>query len=87
MNLWALIKDIVLTGTGVALIVSQIYSSHPSDALLATGLALTVPSIAGKVRTVLSGPSGPSEGGEPEHTTAPELPPSHSPGGPALLCW
>ena len=80
MDLWSLVKDIVLTGTGVALIISQMFASVPSDALLVTGLALTTPSIAGHVKAILSGPgsstgegstssegqqSSPSPGGQP----------------------
>lgn len=56
-NLWTLLKDVILTGTGAAVIVSQMFSQHPSDALLATGLALTVPTIADHARSVISGAS------------------------------
>jgi len=77
VDLWALVKDVVLTGTGVALIISQIFSATPSDALLVTGLALTVPTIAGQAKALLSGgPSGDSKGGEPGSTTPSK--PSHS---------
>jgi hypothetical protein len=56
--LWAAAKDIALTGTGVILIISQVFASSPSDILLATGLALTVPSVASHARVLLSGNSG-----------------------------
>ncbi len=79
MNLWSLVKDIILTGTGVALIVSQMLSATPSDALLVTGLALTVPSIAGHAKALLSGPSV-SEAGEQSPTTSPEQRSSRSSG-------
>lgn len=81
MNIWPLIKDILLTGTGVALIISQIFSQHPSDAILVAGLTLTVPTIAGHAKAVLSGPSGPSEDGKDEPTTSPKPPSSLSSGG------
>lgn len=55
MDLWSLLKDILLTGTGVAVIVSQVLSAHPSDVLLVTGLALTVPSLATHATAVLGG--------------------------------
>lgn len=54
---WTLVKDILLTGTGVWLILGQAYSAHPSDVLLATGLALTVPSVAGHAKALLSSPT------------------------------
>jgi hypothetical protein len=52
---WTGIKDVALTGTGMALILSQIFSATPSDVLLVTGLALTVPSVAGHARSLLGG--------------------------------
>lgn len=57
---WQLIKDIALTGTGLVIIVLQIWSPHPSDVLLVVGLALTVPSAAGHAASILSGPGVPS---------------------------
>ena len=61
MSRWFLLKDILLTGTGVGLMLSQIFSAHPSGLLLGTALALTVPSIADHVRALL-----PSAGGDGE---------------------
>ena len=81
MDLWSLVKDIILTGTGVALIISQMVSGRPNDALLVTGLALTVPSIAGHAKALLSGPSVPSEDGEQSPTTSSERSQSPSAGG------
>lgn len=54
---WLLGKDVLLTGTGLVLIISQIFARQPSDVLLVTGLALTVPSVASHAVTLLSGPS------------------------------
>ena len=51
---WQLIKDILLTGTGLAVIVLQIWSPKPSDVLLVVGLALTVPSAASHAASILS---------------------------------
>jgi hypothetical protein len=71
---WSLLKDVLLTGTGVAVILSQVFSSRPSDVLLVTGLALTVPSVTGHAAALLSGrTAGPSA----SHGEA--LPPSSSP--------
>ena len=58
--IWAAAKDVLLTGTGMALILSQVFSRAPSDILLATGLALTVPSVAGHARVLLGSSSRPS---------------------------
>jgi hypothetical protein len=62
------VKDVVLTGSGVAVIWVEALSSHPSGLLLGTGLALTVPSVADHVRALL-----PSSGGG-ESSPPPELP-------------
>lgn len=51
---WTVVKDIALTGTGMAVILSQVFSPHPSDVLLVTGLALTVPSVAGHAGALLT---------------------------------
>jgi hypothetical protein len=58
MSRWFLLKDVLLTGTGVAVILSQVLSLHPDGLLLGTGLALTVPTIADHVKALL-----PSSGG------------------------
>lgn len=73
---WVLIKDVALTGTGILLIVSQVFAKIPSDIILVTGLALTVPSVAGHASALLSGRTGPgsSSSGEP-----PPPPPSGRP--------
>jgi hypothetical protein len=55
---WQLIKDIALTGTGLVIIIFQIWSPKPSDLLLVVGLALTVPSAASHAASVLSPPGG-----------------------------
>ena len=56
MKVWSLLKDILLTGTGVAVILSQMFVHAPSDAMLVTGLSLTVPTLADHAKTVLSSP-------------------------------
>ena len=73
MSLWQIIKDVLLTGTGLALIWGQVFSPHPSDLLLVTGLALTVPSVAGHAKDLLSGSGGQHSSPQPQH-----LPPPHS---------
>lgn len=73
MNLWSLVKDILLTGLGIALIMSQVFSRSPSDVLLVTGLALTVPSVAGHAGSLLGARTGGPSSPPPP---APGLPPS-----------
>jgi hypothetical protein len=82
---WQLIKDIALTGTGLVMIISQIFAQRPSDVLLVTGLALTIPSVASHAGTLLQPPStgghGPpsSSSSSSPHGPPPSSPP---PGGP-----
>ena len=77
-----LLKDIALTGTGLVIIVLQMWSPHPSDVLLVVGLALTVPSAATHAASILSGPGVPpsSESSEPPGGQG-SLPSSSSPSG------
>jgi len=77
---WYLLKDILLTGTGVAVIFSQVLSSHPDGLLLGTGLALTVPTIADHVKALLpssggggSSPSRPPPGSQPSSASQEEV--------------
>jgi hypothetical protein len=54
---WAVVKDVVLTGTGVWIIVSQVLSSHPpSDPLLVVAMGLCAPAIYDHAKSVISGP-------------------------------
>jgi hypothetical protein len=71
-----LLKDILLTGTGVAVIFSQVLSAHPDGLLLGTGLALTVPTIADHVKALL-----PSSGGGGSSPSSP--PPTPRPSQPS----
>lgn len=63
---WLLAKDVLLTGTGLSVIVSQVFSLHPSGLLLGSGLALTVPTIAEHVKALLPG------GGDGESSSSTE---------------
>jgi hypothetical protein len=69
MNRWLLLKDVLLTGTGMVLVLSQVFSPSPSDTLLVTGLALTVPSVAAHAGSLLAG-----------HTSGSSSPPTSSSG-------
>jgi hypothetical protein len=71
MDRWLLVKDIFLTGTGMALVLSQVFAATPSDILLATGLALTTPSVVAHAKALLTGSGG-----------GPSSPPSPPPGSP-----
>jgi hypothetical protein len=71
MNRWLLLKDILLTGTGMALVLSQVFSPSPSDTLLVTGLALTVPSVAAHAGSLLGGRTGGSSSPSPSPSGQP----------------
>jgi hypothetical protein len=76
---WAAAKDVLLTGTGIVLVLSQVFASSPSDILLATGLALTVPSVASHAKVLLtsgqggrSSPPSPPSGSSPSGSSSEE---------------
>ena len=75
---WQLIKDIALTGTGLTVIILQIWSPKPSDVLLVAGLALTVPSAASHAASILSGPGVPPSSESSDAHGGPPSPPSSS---------
>lgn len=83
---WQLIKDILLTGTGLVIIILQIFARQPSDVLLVVGLALTVPSAASHAASILSGPGVSGEHGAPPSSQSSQPhgePPSPPPSSPA----
>jgi hypothetical protein len=87
---WQLARDILLTGTGLWLIISQDMARDPSSTLVVAGLALIVPAAAEHARTVLSGPSSPAGHGQPPSSSSSSSPPpsppapsSEGPGEPA----
>jgi hypothetical protein len=75
MKWWPLLRDIALTGTGMAVIVVQVFSKHPDGLLLGTALALTVPSVAEHVKALLPSSGGPD-------SSPPSLPPGSPPSSP-----
>lgn len=75
---WLVIKDIALTGTGIFVILSQVYAGHPSDVLLAVGATLCAPAIADHARALLSAPTAAPHSPSPgSHAASP--PPSAQP--------
>lgn len=83
MNLWQLLKDILLTGTGLAVIVSQVFAPRPSDLLLTAGLVL--PTIAaGSHAAALLSDTGrhSSPPGRPSPSSSSSSPPTGVPGEP-----
>lgn len=77
MKLWqSLLKDALLTGTGVAVILLQAFAAHPNGLLLGTGLALTVPSTWDHIRALIPSAGGSSSESSPPHgSSQPSLPP------------
>lgn len=73
---WQLARDILLTGTGLWLIISQDAAREPSGTLIVAGLALCTPAAATHAYNVISGPSGPSHG---QASSSPSAPPPASP--------
>jgi hypothetical protein len=74
---WPLARDILLTGTGMGVIIMQVFSRHPSTPLLWTGLALTVPSVVEHVKALL--PASPAPDTSPSSLPSGESPSSTSP--------
>lgn len=74
--LWQLVKDVLLTGTGLAIIVIQILSPKPSDVLLVVALTLTVPSGVSHAASILGGPGAHSSSESSESHGERESPPS-----------
>ena len=74
MKSWQLLRDILLTGVAIFIVVTQVYSAHPSDVLLAVALALTAPSVAGHARALLSGPGGGRSSSSPQPPPPPQPP-------------
>jgi len=82
LTAWQLARDILLTGTGLWLIISQDMARDPSSTLVVAGLALIVPAAAEHARTVLSGPSSPAPHGRPPSSSSSSAP-SHSGSSPS----
>lgn len=55
MKRWPWLKDVVLTGLGVIVIMSQVLARHPDGLLIGAGLALTVPSSWDHIRALMPG--------------------------------
>ncbi|MGO8883714.1 MAG: hypothetical protein ACLQI7_08420 [Streptosporangiaceae bacterium] len=67
-----LLRDLLLTGTGMFMLLSQVFAARPSDVVLVAGLALTVPAMAGHATALLS---------PPPHVTGASSPPGASSSG------
>lgn len=84
LTAWQLARDILLTITGLWLIVSQALARDPSSTLIVAGLALLAPAVGEHAKNVLSGPSAPHGGPEsssPSASSPPSSRPSSSPEG------
>jgi hypothetical protein len=78
---WTIVRDVLLTGTGIFLVLKQAYSLHPNDAILAVAMGFTAPSAVDHVKALLSGPSdAPSSPPSPPPASLPPSPPQEVPG-------
>jgi hypothetical protein len=84
---WQLVRDVLLTGAGLTLIMLQEFSPHPSGELIGAGLFLLAPAgIQHAVTVILSGPSAPGHGQESSSesssspSSSPPLPPAEGTG-------
>lgn len=82
-----LLRDVLLTGAGLAVIGSQVIAAQPNPYLIGAGLSLTFPSTFVKIREILIDPSGtgggsglPSEPRGPVPSSAPPVPHSEGAG-------
>jgi hypothetical protein len=77
---WQLIRDVLMSGTGLTLIMLQEFSLHPSGELIGAGLFLVAPAgIQHAVTVILSGPSAPGHGQESSSPSSSSPPSSPSP--------
>ncbi len=77
---WPLIKDVVLTGTGLTLILLQTFSAHPSTEQLVTGLALTGLGASFHVGSLMGGQFG-LRASPPPSSSSSGTPSKSDPGG------
>ena len=55
LTAWQLIRDVLVTGTGLVIILLQVFAKQPSDVLLVAAIALTTPTLASHATALLSG--------------------------------
>jgi hypothetical protein len=72
---WDVIRDVLATGTGLALIWVEVLSPHPDQALLVVAMVLVTPAVAAHGKDLLSGP-GPRSSPPAPPAAPPESPPS-----------
>jgi len=75
LTAWQLIRDVLVTGTGLVIILLQVFAKQPSDVLLVAAIALTTPTLASHATALLSG-QPPSESSS--SSSQPGSPPSSS---------
>jgi hypothetical protein len=73
---WEIIRDVVLTGTGIWLAIHEAYSPSPDDAILALAMGFTAPAAFEHVKALLSSPG---ESGSSRRPPASGSPPSSPP--------
>lgn len=81
MRAWELIRDVVLTGTGIWLAIHEAYSLHPDDAILALAMGFTAPAAFEHVKALLSSPAaGESSRRPPASGSSPQSQPQEDSG-------
>lgn len=60
-----MVRDILITGTGLFMVVSQVFVRSPSDLIIGGGLALTAPTLASHIKGLLSPGHGESDSSAP----------------------
>ena len=66
---WVIIRDVIVTGLGVYLIISQAQSAHPKQSILVIAAACIFPSVAQNTIKIFRGP-GPSSPEELESSVS-----------------
>jgi hypothetical protein len=79
--IWQLIRDVMLTGVGLWVIIKQANQPHPSAELLVVALGCIAPAARTAVTTILSGPGSSSESApHPQLLSSPVSPEAESDG-------
>lgn len=65
MKIWQLLRDILLTGSGIGILVWEVHLSQPSELMVGAALALITPGAYEHVKALLPGPITGASSGSP----------------------